>query len=211
MRTELIIFDCDGVLVDSEPISSRLIAEQLTELGLPISAQQFEERFAGTALSEIIKFYEEQTGKQVPSNFETVYRERSWTAFKAELQPIPGVRELLQEVNIHKCVASNGPRKKISFNLNVTQLDHFFATNIFSAYDIQKWKPLPDLYLYAAKNMQVSPSKCVVVEDSIHGVKAAKAAGMRVIGYPGGATPAEVLSAGGAEIISDMRAVKSLL
>ena len=109
------------------------------------------------------------------------------------------------------CVASNGPRNKIDFNLRVTQLDHFFGENIYSAYDIQRWKPLPDLYLHAAKSMKTQTDKCIVIEDSTHGVLAAQAAGIRVYGYPGGATSAEALRSAGAEIIEDMRQVLDLV
>ncbi len=210
MTPELIIFDCDGVLVNSEPISSRLIAQQLTDLGLPISAAAFESRFAGTALAEIIAFYESKTGKKVPGDFEEVYRQRSWIAFEAELEPIKGIPELLENLTVATCVASNGPRNKIDFNLRVTKLDHYFEKNIFSAYDIQRWKPLPDLYLHASKRMGITPEKCIVVEDSTHGVEAALAAGIRVLGYPGGATSAEALAKAGAEIIEDMREVLTL-
>lgn len=211
MTPELVIFDCDGVLVDSEPISSRLLAEQLTELGLPISAKEFEHKFAGTALTKIIDYYENQTGKKVPDNFEVVYRQRSWIAFEKELQPIDGAPEVLNGLSIPICVASNGPRKKIDFNLRITQLDHFFGENIYSAYDIQRWKPLPDLYLYAAKNMKTQPADCIVIEDSTHGVLAAKAAGIRVYGYPGGSASADALKNAGAEIIEDMRQVLDLV
>ncbi len=181
---DLIIFDCDGTLVDSEPISNKVIAEMITELGYPITAEASYQTFRGTSINTILEFIKDKTGRLPEFDFENVYRERMDIAFEKELKAIPGALEFLDNVQTNKCVASNGPQRKMKKSLGITgMIDHFKSEDIFSAYDIQKWKPEPDLFIYAANKMQVKPQKCLVVEDTVHGVEAAIKADMDVLFY----------------------------
>ena len=180
---ELIIFDCDGVLVDSEPLSCRVLAEQFTEFGYPISTDEAIEKFKGGHLQDIIEDIENQVGQKAPEDFIQVFRQRSFELFREELKPISGIVEALDNIRFKKCVASNGPTHKTELNLGITGILHHFEDALFSAYDIKKWKPAPDLFLYAAKQMNAAPGNTIVVEDSIHGVEAARKAGMRVLAY----------------------------
>ncbi len=204
MSYELVIFDCDGVLVDSESISCGAIAEIATELGFPMTTRESINYFVGTSIEYAIDFLKDKTTQPIPADFESRYRKICHERFQTDLQPIPGIENLLTKLDLPKCVGSNGPRHKIISNLKLTNLIHHFdQEHLFSAYDIKKWKPLPDLYLHAASRMNVAPEKCVVVEDSVAGVKAARAAGMSVYGYAGDGD-GENLSAAGAKVIFSM-------
>lgn len=207
---QLIIFDCDGVLVDSEPISCRIVAEELQKLGLDISIEEAKNRFAGTSLDTIRQYFKDQVGKPVPDNFEEIYRERSHAAFEAELQAVPGIESALKALRLPRCVGSNGPGFKVEANLKITGLRKYFGDELFSAYDIQRWKPDPELYLHAAKTMNFSPENCLVVEDSLAGVQAAIAAGMRVVAYAG-AGGSERLKKTGATVFTDMSTLPQLV
>ncbi len=204
MAYELVIFDCDGVLVDSESISCGAIAEIATELGFPMTTRESINYFVGTSIEYAVDFLKEKITKPIPLDFESRYRQMCHERFQTDLRPIPGIENLLNQLKLPKCVGSNGPRHKIISNLQITKLIHHFdEAHLFSAYDIQKWKPLPDLYLHAANRMKVAPQKCVVIEDSVAGVKAGRAAGMTVYGYAGD-TNGAALTAAGAKIISSM-------
>lgn len=209
-KWKLVIFDCDGVLVDSEPISCGVCAEMATELGHPMSAQEGLQTFAGTSMNFVTQYIEKQTGKKIPYPFEDEYRRRTYEAFKIHLQPVEGIREALQQIQLQKCVASNGPLEKVISNLAITGLHSFFPQHLFSAYQVQRWKPDPALFLHAAKTVGVAPKDCIVVEDSTHGVEAAIAAGMEVLGFPG-TTSAELLRASGAQVLPTMQALPGIL
>ena len=209
-KWKLVIFDCDGVLVDSETISCGVVAEMSTELGYPMSAKEGLQTFAGTSLNFVVQYIEEKTSKKIPYPFEEAYRLRTTEAFKSQLQPIIGVREALQQIPLLKCVASNGPLEKVKSNLSITGLRSFFPQHLFSAYQVQRWKPDPALFLYAAKTLGVAPADCIVVEDSTHGVEAAIAAGMDILGFPGSTTP-ELLRAAGAKVLPTMQALPGIL
>ena len=201
---ELVIFDCDGVLVDSESISCGAIAELSTELGFSMTTREAISYFVGTSIEYAVDFLKDKTLNPIPSDFESRYRTMCHERFQTDLQPILGIEDVLNQLNLPKCVGSNGPRHKIISNLKLTNLIHHFdRDHLFSAYDIQKWKPLPDLYLHAANRMGIASEKCVVVEDSVAGVKAARAAGMTVYGYAG-ESDGEKLSAAGAKVIFSM-------
>ena len=207
---QLLIFDCDGVLVDSEPISCRIVAEELRKLGLDISNEQAKHQFAGTSMDYIREYAHSILGRPVPENFEEIYRQRSHAAFKAELQPVDGIEEALKALNFPRCVASNGPGYKVKANLEITGLRPLFGDELFSAYDIQRWKPEPDLYLHAARQMNTAFENCLVIEDSTAGVQAARSAGMRVLGYAG-AGGAERLAAAGAQVFTSMTELPRLI
>jgi HAD superfamily hydrolase (TIGR01509 family) len=180
---KLIIFDCDGVLVDSEPLSNRVIAEIMCEIGIPMTTEEAIQLFAGGSLKRVNDFILSKTGHAPPPGIEDLYRERSYALFKEELQPIAGIQQALESLEFKSCVASNGPLHKMKLNLDLTSLSGYFGDDLFSAYEVGYWKPDPRLFLHAAEKMGYAPDKCIVIEDSIHGIHAAKAAGMEVLGF----------------------------
>ncbi len=208
---QLLIFDCDGVLVDSEPISNRIVAELLREIGIPISHEESIRLFAGTSMEYIRSYIQQTTGQAPPSNFEDIYRERSHAAFEQELQPVAGVAQALEVLRLPRCVASNGPLIKVEANLQITGLRPLFTNDLFSAYDIQRWKPEPDLYLHAAAQMKTAVSNCLVIEDSTAGVEAALRAGMRVLGYGGAGNSERLQAAGATKVFEDMMELPALV
>ena len=179
-----VIFDCDGTLVDSEPVTARVLSDGLKSLGFEMGVEETATLFVGRDMPGIVAYLESRMGKKLPENFVADFRQRQAVALTNEVVAIDGAFELMQSVRRPYCLASNAPQDKININLNVTGLNVFFdAKRIFSAYDIEVWKPEPDLFLLAAQTMGVAPSQCVVIEDSAAGVDAGLAAGMQVIGY----------------------------
>ena len=183
MREKLVIFDCDGVLVDSEDIANTTFAGIVREFGYPLSNEEAKRVFPGTNFQACVDYVESKFQTKLPEDILPMYRKASSKAFTEQLQPIKGIRSALEKINNKKCVASNGPHQKIIDNLKITNLSHFFADHIFSAYTIQKWKPNPALFNWVAKSMNYDPKNCVVIEDSLHGVIAARKAGMEVFAY----------------------------
>ncbi|MGB3605631.1 HAD family hydrolase [Psychroserpens sp.] len=178
-----IIFDCDGVLVDSEAIGNSVIVDLANTLGANIDLNYAYRNFKGESFNDIMQKIERLTGKELPANFEDTYRTTSFEAFRKNIKPIDGVLELVNDLKIPFCVASSGPEPKIRLNLELTGLLPYFKDHIFSCYAIQKWKPDPAVFLWAANEMGFEPQGCLVVEDSIVGVKAAKLGGFKVAGY----------------------------
>lgn len=202
-KTKCIIFDCDGVLVDSEPITARILIQMSKEIGIDINLAFVEEHFTGNSWAGCAALIEEKGGRKLPVNFEQEYRRRSAEAFKNEIQPIAGVPALINQLSIPFGVASSGPPHKIRLNLRLVGLLEKFEGNIFSCWDIGKWKPDPAIYLHAAQSIGFAPADCLVVEDSLYGVQAGIAGGFRTIGYANQRT-APHLKQAGAEIIFDM-------
>ncbi|CAL9503131.1 6-phosphogluconate phosphatase [Streptomyces sp. enrichment culture] len=213
MRYDLVIFDNDGVLVDSEPISNRLLAAYLTELGHPTSYEESIRDYMGSAMHRIHELVLERTGQRLPADFDDVFHTRVFTAFEQELVAVTGAAEVLEKLDadgVPYCVASSGSHERIRVGHRTTGLDRWFdEERIFSSQDVGRGKPAPDLFLYAAERMGVSPERCVVVEDSPLGVQAAVAAGMDVYGFTA-MTPAEKL-AGATRLFSDMGELADLL
>ncbi|GAB7103512.1 HAD family hydrolase [Streptomyces phaeofaciens JCM 4814] len=213
MRYELVIFDNDGVLVDSEPISNRLLAAYLTELGHPTSYEDSIRDYMGSAMHRIHDLVLERTGERLPDDFDDVFHRRVFEAFERELRPVAGAVDVLEKLaadEVPYCVASSGSHERIRVGHRTTGLDRWFeGERIFSAQDVGKGKPAPDLFLYAAERMGVAPERCVVVEDSPLGVRAAVAAGMDVYGFTA-MTPADRL-AGATQLFSDMGELAGLL
>ncbi|MET9395124.1 HAD family hydrolase [Streptomyces sp. NPDC006624] len=213
MRHDLVIFDNDGVLVDSEPISNRLLAAYLTELGHPTSYEDSLRDYMGAAMHRVHDLIAERTGRRLPEDFDDVFHGRVFAAFAQELRPVPGAEEVLQKLaadDVPYCVASSGSHERIRVGHRTTGLDRWFDDGrIFSSQDVGRGKPAPDLFLYAAERMGVAPERCVVVEDSPLGVRAAVAAGMDVYGFTA-MTPAGRLS-GATRLFSDMRELPDLL
>ncbi|MEU6705038.1 HAD family hydrolase [Streptomyces wuyuanensis] len=196
MRYDLVIFDNDGVLVDSEPLSNSILAAYLTELGHPTTYAESVRDYMGAAVHRIHDLVLERTGKRLPEDFDETLHTRVFAAFERELTPVAGVPAVLGELTadgVPYCVASSGSHERIRVGHRKTGLDTWFrAENVFSAQDVGRGKPAPDLFLHAAERMGVPPARCVVVEDSPLGVSAALAAGMDVYGFTA-MTPAEKL------------------
>jgi HAD superfamily hydrolase (TIGR01509 family) len=201
---ELIIFDCDGVLVDSERISHEVMIAMLAERGVAMSFDAAVARFMGSSMPHTLAIVEQLTG-EAPASFLPAFRDRTFAAFSAELQPVPGVPELLAALTLPFCVASNGPREKMALTLGRTGLLPHFEGRLFSADDVARPKPAPDLFLLAAERLSAHPPNCVVIEDSPTGVTAARAAGMRVFGYAA-MMPAHRLREAGAHVVFDAMA-----
>jgi len=213
MRYDLVIFDNDGVLVDSEPLSNTLLAAYLTELGHPTTYEESVRDYMGSAMHRIHELVEERTGQRLPDDFDDVFHARVFAAFERELKPVTGAAGVLEKLSadgIPYCVASSGSHERIRVGHRTTGLDRWFDDeHIFSSQDVGRGKPAPDLFLYAAERMGVTPDKCVVVEDSPLGVQAAVAAGMDVYGFTA-MTPAARLGAAD-QLFSHMGELADLL
>ncbi|MEU4109275.1 MULTISPECIES: HAD family hydrolase [unclassified Streptomyces] len=213
MRYDLILFDNDGVLVDSEPISNRHLAAYLTELGHPTTYEDSVRDYMGAALHRVHDLVLERTGERLPADFDDVFHARVFTAFERELRPVAGVEGVLEKLaadGVPYCVASSGSHERIRVGHRATGLDRWFGDDrIFSSQDVGRGKPDPDLFLYAAERMGVAPERCLVVEDSPLGVRAAVAAGMDVYGFTA-MTPPERL-ADATQLFSSMGELADLL
>ncbi|WP_067132125.1 HAD family hydrolase [Microtetraspora malaysiensis] len=208
---ELVIFDCDGVLVDSERIAARLHVAVGAELGWPLTEAEVIEKFIGRSP---LSNGEQITARVGPSRaalwqerFEQLHR----TAVDAELTPVDGILEVLDTLTLPSCVASGGSHDTMRHTLGHTGIYPYFEGRIFSASEVAHGKPAPDLFLHAAKQMGVHPSVCIVVEDSKYGIQAARTAGMRALGYAGGLTPAKWLEGPNTTVFDDMRELPALL
>lgn len=182
-KYKCVIFDCDGVLIDSESIAIGVLVDMANNLGANFNFKESLIALKGKSLNSCMALISETIKKPLPEDFEKQYRANTFETFKKEIQPIKGIKNVLQNIKVPFCVASSGPENKIRLNLEVTELLPFFGNNIFSCYTIQKWKPEPDVFLWAAKTMGFQPKDCLVVEDSVSGVKAALAGGFDVVGY----------------------------
>jgi beta-phosphoglucomutase-like phosphatase (HAD superfamily) len=183
---DLIIFDCDGVLVDSEVISCRAHAETLTRHGYPITADQVLNRFLGVSDREARLMIENEISRKLPNDFESQVKQATLQFYADDLRAIAYVGEAIGAIGLPKCVASSGTPEKIRHGLTCAGLYDQLAPHIFSASEVKRGKPAPDLFLFAAEQMQAAPARCLVIEDSIPGVTGAVAAGMTVLGFHGG-------------------------
>jgi HAD superfamily hydrolase (TIGR01509 family) len=213
---DLVIFDCDGVLVDSEALACVVHAEVLTAHGYAITAAQVHARFLGRSSREARFEVETEMGRALPDAYTLALKTTIDRVFGDSLQPVPHIAETLAKIAQPVCVASSGTPTRIVSSLTTTGLIDRFGPNLFSASQVQNGKPAPDLFLFAAAQMQTSPERCVVIEDSIPGVTAARAAGMTVLGFYGGAhcgpDTAATLKAAGADIaFADMRELPQLI
>jgi len=182
----LVIFDCDGVLVDSEPLAMRVLLETLSEAGVELETEAAYEAFLGKSLASVCAILREDYGADIQDSALERMRGRLNAAIRAELRPIPGIAETLGKLARPVCVASSSQVERIRLSLEVTGLSRFFGEEIFSATMVARGKPAPDLFLHAARQMQVEPARCMVIEDSPAGVTAAREAGMGVLGFTGG-------------------------
>jgi HAD superfamily hydrolase (TIGR01509 family) len=207
---ELVIFDCDGVLVDSERLAVRVEARLISELGWPLTEQEVLQRFVGRSDEYMLGEIERALGRPVPE-WEPLYREHLHAAFQAELIAVDGIHDALKALTCATCVASSGTHEKMRLTLGLTGLLDHFRGRIYSVSEVQRGKPAPDLLLHAAERSGVPPERCVVVEDSRSGVEAARAAGMRSLGYAGGLTPPEWLVGDQTVVFEHMRQLPGLV
>ncbi len=187
---EAVLFDCDGVLVDSEMISKNVLVQLSAALGAELDPIVALEQFKGRRMADCLLDVERTMSTPLPDDFMTTFREAEYRALDEQVTAIPGVTEFIQSLDVPVCVASNGPLEKIRCTLGATGIDRYFGDNILSAYETGVFKPDPDLYLRAAARLGVNPARCVVMEDSIPGTTAGVAAGMRTIAF----TPGEDIS-----------------
>ena len=210
MAYDLVIFDCDGVLVDSEPLSNRILAERLTAIGLETTTEDSIRDFMGRSWATCRSLIEQRLGRPLPEDFADGYHEELYEALRRELQPVAGVQAALDAIGVPACVASSGAHDKIRTSLGATGLLERFEGRIFSATEVEHGKPAPDLFLHAAARQGFEPSECVVVEDAPPGAEAGRRAGMEVLGYAGLTAP-ELLEAEGATVFRSMAELPALL
>jgi HAD superfamily hydrolase (TIGR01509 family) len=211
---ELVIFDCDGVLVDSEVISNSVLARLLSDEGLPTTLAQARRDYQGLLLDEVVRGAEARLGRSLPAGWLERYERERTSAFREELQAVPGAAQTVarvQAAGVAVCVASQGKLEKTRLSLELTGLCQLFGERaLFSAHSVPRGKPHPDLFLHAARTMGAEPAACVVVEDTPSGVAAAVAADMRVLGYAADSDE-QALRAAGAEIVQSLDEVPGLL
>ena len=206
---DLIIFDCDGVLVDSEIIAHSLLAQMMTDLGHPMTTAETVQKFAGCSLADTLSLIEADLTRSIPDELGQRYGRLLLERLGRELKPIAGVKAAIAALPYPRCVASSSSLERIRLSLEATGLASLFGANIFSATQVVHGKPAPDLYLFASSKMGITPEHCVVIEDSVVGVTAGRAAGMKVIGFAGAAhaTPdaaQHLAGAGACSVISSM-------
>lgn len=212
----VIVFDCDGVLVDSEIVACRTVAATLSTLGYPLTTEEVAARFVGRATGEMLKTLEAEYAIPLPADLRERLLAAQLAAFESELEAVPGVAEALETLSAPRCVASGSDRARIEYSLALTGLRDFFGENLFSAQMVARGKPAPDLFLLAARSMGAPPEACLAIEDSPTGVEAALAAGMPVLGFCGASHcqpgHAERLRAAGAKtVFEEMRALPALV
>lgn len=208
---ELVIFDCDGVLVDSERVTNLVFAELLGELGLSYTLEQMFEHFVGSSMPQCLEKIEAQLGRPVPDDFVATYQARRNVALERDLKPVDGIHVALEQLTLPSCVASSGAHDKMRLTLGLTGLWPRFEGRIFSVTDVKNPKPAPDVFLHAAKTLGFEPAACVVIEDSPTGVKAAVAAGMTVFGYCKLMPEARLRAAGAHHCFDDMAALPQMI
>ena len=210
-RFDLVIFDCDGVLVDSEPVSIGVLRDYLNELGGAIDFEETMRVFVGRSIKEDLELTRRVLGRDPPDEFHGEFVRRRDAALSQRVEPVPGVRAAIDALSLPYCVASGADIGKMRVTLGRTGLAPLFEGKMYSANDVERSKPAPDVYLYAASNMGVAPARCVVIEDTPTGTMAGVSAGMTVLGYCDRQDPRELLAAGAAAVFDDMRRLSLLV
>jgi HAD superfamily hydrolase (TIGR01509 family) len=210
-RFDLVIFDCDGVVVDSERISHDVFGAFMRSLGATLSEAEMHERFLGRRLAECLAVVEDLTGRPVPPGALERYIAERDRVLREQVEPVAGIREVLEGLTIPYCIASSGGHDKMRITLGATKLLPLFEGRIFSANDVPRGKPAPDIFLLAAERMNAAPARSVVIEDSVNGVLAGCAAGMTVLGFAGLVPAAKLVEAGAAHVFTRMRELPDLL
>ncbi len=215
MIPSLVIFDCDGVLVDTERMTNRNMADLVTELGFPMTGEQCQQQFMGRTLENVQEMVEERIGRALPADWPEQVRARDLEAFKSGVSAIPGIADvldLLDARDVPYCVGSSGKYQKMRTTLGSSGLLPRLEGRLFSAQDCARGKPAPDVFLLAAETMGTAPQDCVVIEDSVPGVQAARAAGMRALGFvEDPACDRQAMLAAGATLFETMDALPDLL
>jgi HAD superfamily hydrolase (TIGR01509 family) len=216
MIAGLVIFDCDGVLIDSETIAARIHANALGALGHTYTITEIVRRFAGVSSRDMFRIIAQETGRSLPQDYGPSTRDALWAGYEAELTAVPHVAHAIDALEAAVCVASSSSPESLRLSLGLVGLYAPLAPHIFSATHVARGKPAPDLFVFAAERMGVAPSECLVVEDSIAGVTGARAAGMTVLGFtgashcgPGHGTA--LMDAGAAAVFDDMRHLPDLV
>jgi HAD superfamily hydrolase (TIGR01509 family) len=208
-RFDLVIFDCDGVLIDSERLAIRTESQILTELGWPLTEAEVIDRFVGRSSVYMQSVIEEKLGR--PIDWKVMFERRVREVCERELLPVEGVIAVLDGLSVPSCVASSSSHQMLEFKLGLTGLAERFTDRVFSADDVAHGKPDPAVFLFAAESMGVSPSLCAVIEDSVSGVEAGLAAGMTVFAFSGSVTRAKDLERDGVVLFDTMRQLPGLL
>ena len=213
---DLVIFDCDGVLINSEEIASGVCVEALAQLGMHLTLQQYAARYSGRPVADAWRQVETDHGKPLPDSFREKVDTEVLRRFSVSLEPMEGVVDVLTALRLPRCVASSTTLHLLKSNLVQVGLSPFFDPSVFSVSQVKRGKPAPDVFLFAASQMGADPHRCIVIEDSAAGVAAARRAGMRAIGFSGGGHTApdhaERLTAEGAsEVVRAMRELAPLL
>ena len=215
-ETDLVIFDCDGVLIDSELIGARVEAAELARIGIPLAEAEILTRFLGMTAQAMYRALEVEHRRTLPEGFAAAVQMEIDAAFERDLQAIPGIHETLDQLPTASCVASSSTLARLRHSLGLTGLYPRFAPHVFSAEQVARGKPAPDLFLHAASEMGCAPARCLVIEDSVSGVRGAVAAGMRVWGFIGGGHCADghegrLRDAGAERVFSHMPDLPALL
>ncbi|WP_088242106.1 HAD family hydrolase [Calothrix rhizosoleniae] len=208
---DLIIFDCDGVLVDSERITNAVFAEMLNDLGLSLTLEDMFEQFVGNSMQQCLKMIETMLGEKPPSDFVSNYRQRTKLALQQQLKPVRGIRQTLDRLSLPYCVASSSDREKMETTLGITGILPYFQGKLFSVTEVERGKPFPDVYLYAAEKMNAQPSRCLVIEDTPIGVRGGVSAGMIVGGYAELMNAEKLQQAGAHFVFEDMSQIPNLI
>jgi len=212
VRPALVIFDCDGVLVDTEPISNAVLKRRLDAIGMPMELDEVIRAFVGRSKGDCLAMIERRRGAPLPPAFEAEWDREFDAALREETRPVEGIVEILRDLPLPYCVASNGEPDRMRVALEAAGLLGFVDGRLFTASEVARPKPAPDLFLHAARVMGADPARTVVVEDTVTGVKAAIAARMRVYAYAGAAhADAQALHAEGATVFREMRELPALL
>lgn len=182
-EVKCIIFDCDGVLVDSEKIGNTILLSMVKEFGFQMTLDEAYTNFSGRGLNDCLLQIEDKIERNLPENFTEEFRIKCREAFKNYLKPVKGVKEFIENLSVSYCVASSGPLDKIKSNLKITGLSENFGNNIFSSYQINSWKPDPEIFLFASREMGFLPNECIVIEDSVAGVVSAVKGNFKVYGF----------------------------
>ena len=210
----MVIFDCNGVLVDSEPLATAVVSQEFMRAGFALTPDVVAHYFTGRRPADIFAEVEQASGRKLPEGFAGTVASATLRRFRAELRATRHAAHALSWLRGRKCVASSSSHDRIRFSLETTDLMRFFEPNLFSASDVRNGKPAPDVFLHAAGRMHVDPGECIAIEDSAVGVAAAAAAGMKVVGFAGGSHAGPALgnhlrAAGAHAVITDMRALQS--
>ncbi len=208
MKFDAVLFDCDGVLVDSEPITGSVMRDMLAELGWEMTLAQCMQHFVGRSIKEELSIIAEHTGRQVDADWLVLFQERRNAALRERLTAIPNIHDAVQRIHAYHgariACASGADRFKVEMQLRQVGLMAYFEGRIFSGYETPRSKPFPDVYLAAAEALQVDPRRCVVVEDTVTGINAGVAAGAVVYAYAPQGDGAALLAAGAQACFSDM-------